>query len=784
MLSVSIFRRVQVRIVAHAGRTGALALFATAALLAPSSNALSSSTTSLSVSPNPANFDELVTFTVTVTPGATGTVTLYKDSPPPAGSSFGVLPLSGGQAQWTTAVPWPGAYSLYAVYSGDSTFAPSVSSPVNIQVNTHWGTGTDITAAANAVTWGQSVFLKADIFTGPMHLEVPTGTITFFDPLNFPGGIQVPLSYPATLTASNLRVGTHSFTASYSGDANYRASTSSPATVLVTPLNTTTTLVAPTGTHLFAGQTITFTASVNPAQNGVAAVGSVEFQDGGVPVGTATLSGGTAVLNTAGLAPGTHHISAQYMPGPDALGDIDFAGSSSQPVQVNIDQLSSLPQITAGGGWDFTLDAINLGAAAAPTHFQFFDDGGSPLALSLSYPQNSTGPVTASALDQTLNPNAQVILQSGGAAGGAASVGWGELLGGTGISGFGTFRNHAYGWSAVVPLETRNASLYLLAFDNTGGLATGLAISNVAAQPASIPVIIRDDTGAQVGAATLKLAGQGHTSFMLDQQYPVTAGKRGTIEFDRPPGGEISVLGLRASASALTTLPVLANVGTGGGSFAHVTYNGGFISTFYLVNTGTTSSQFTLSFLDESGNALPVPLLLPQTNETLVASSVTRTLAGGAVLVVQTQTDSAQPSTVGSAELATTGNIGGCEVFQWTTFGQEASVPVESRASNDFVLLFDNTSGLSTGVALANVVNFPETITVNLRDDTGALLKTAAITLAALGHTSFMLPTTFPGTANLRGMMEFVVPLFGKLSVIGLRAGSDGTLTTIPVLTP
>ena len=50
----------------------------------------------------------------------------------------------------------------------------------------------------------------------------------------------------------------------------------------------------------------------------------------------------------------------------------------------------------------------------------------------------------------------------------------------------------------------------------------------------------------------------------------MTSGKRGTIEFDTPPGGQISVLGLRANGPALTTLPVLANVGTSGGSITHV----------------------------------------------------------------------------------------------------------------------------------------------------------------------------------------------------------------------
>ena len=40
------------------------------------------------------------------------------------------------------------------------------------------------------------------------------------------------------------------------------------------------------------------------------------------------------------------------------------------------------------------------------------------------------------------------------------------------VSGFAIFRYNPTGQEAVVPPETRNASAYVLAFDNTNGLAT------------------------------------------------------------------------------------------------------------------------------------------------------------------------------------------------------------------------------------------------------------------------------------------------------------------------
>jgi hypothetical protein len=452
----------------------------------------------------------------------------------------------------------------------------------------------------------------------------------------------------------------------------------------------------------------------------------------------------------------------------------------------------SLAQVASEGTWDFNLIGINLGTSATTARFSFADNNGNPLALPLTFPQLSSaaGPELASTLDRTLNPNAQIVMDSTGPDNVATLVGAGQLLSNGSVSGFGIFSNPKVHWNAVVPLETRNAGKYILAFDNTAPLTTGLAVANLAAQAANISVIIRDDAGNKIGnPPAISLSAFGHTSFMLNDPqlgFPVTNTKqRGTIEFDTPPGGQISVLGLRANGPALTTLPVLANVGTSGGSITHVAYNGGWTSVFYLVNTGSASAQFALSFFDENGIALPVPLLLPQSSASMSASVLTRTLAAGEMLVIDTNQQDSPAAIVGSAQLTTTGNIGGFEIFRWNTFGQEASVPLESRTPNSFVLVFDDTGRLTTGVALASTFGLPVNITATFRDDTGAPIGVPqTIALAAHGHKSFLLPDIFPAAANKRGMVEFAAPQGQGISVIGLRAkSSDGTLTTIPVLT-
>jgi hypothetical protein len=479
-------------------------------------------------------------------------------------------------------------------------------------------------------------------------------------------------------------------------------------------------------------------------------------------------------------------------PGPDRTASFTVAGQTFAVEQsaasiAGLATVGSLGQVASEGTWDFTLDAINLGGSSATTRFSFVDNNGNPLPLPLTFPQSPPAavPMLAASLDRSLNPNAQIVIESTGPDSAATLIGSGQLLSDGGVNGFGIFSNLKQHWNAVVPLETRNASKYILAFDNTAPLVTGVAVANLAAQAANVPVIIRDDHGNQIGNPIISLSALGHTSFMLNDPqlgFPVTNAKRGTIEFDAPNGGQISVLGLRANGPALTTLPVLANVGINGGSITHVAYNGGWTSVFYLVNTGNASAQFTLSFFDENGIALPVPLLLPQSGTNTTTAALTQTLAAGAMLLVNTQAQDAQALVIGSAQLTTNGNISGFEIFRWTTFGQEASVPLETRTPNSFVLVFDDTNGLTTGVALANQNAAAANVTARIYDDAGTLLQTSSINLGSRGHTSFMLPDNYSVTANQRGMVEFVVPQGAKISAIGLRAKNDGTLTTIPVL--
>jgi uncharacterized repeat protein (TIGR01451 family) len=480
--------------------------------------------------------------------------------------------------------------------------------------------------------------------------------------------------------------------------------------------------------------------------------------------GTLSIGGQTFTVNQAGAVP------PPGVPPPPPPG-MSLTGSISH--------------IASGGTWKTTLNYLNLGSSAVQAKMNFVDDNGFLMTLPLVTPQTPGGGGigAASTIDRTLNPNAEFIVETQGADNQAVSTGWSQLFGSAAnLSGFGMFSNPTQNWEAVVPLEVRNSSRYILAFDNTGPLATGLAIANTTNSSAAVAVVIRAFGGLPMGTATINLPPYGHTSFMLNQQYPVTVNQRGTIEFQTPAGGRISVLGLRANGPSLTTLPVLADTDTSGGSIAHTLFNGDWTASYTLVNMSPSSASASLNFFAENGAPMMVPLFLPQTGESSTGTGISRVLPPGGSLLIQVNGDPQQPAVVGSARLTTTGNVGGFSIFKWLTSGQEASVPLESRNPLSYVLSFDNTGGVATGLALTEVNGTAVSVPVLIRDDDGTLIFTSSILLPGRGHVSFMLPVQYAATAGRRGTIEFLTSPGGRISVIGLRATPSGNVTTIPVM--
>lgn len=458
----------------------------------------------------------------------------------------------------------------------------------------------------------------------------------------------------------------------------------------------------------------------------------------------------------------------------------------------------AIPDTLAAENWKTTFTFVNKGDTPADARLNFFDDAGAPLALPLTVPDRhaTLGPIHGPGLDRALAPHAALTIETAGPQNPPLLAGAAKLTGTGVLDGFAIFHLIPGAQETVVPLETRDAKSYLLAFDNTGGGALGVAVANVSTQAANVGVIVRDDTGARIETGTVNLVGSGHTTFVLAAQYPSAVNKRGTVELNTPPGGRIAVLGLRTNSAktaqgtttTLTSIPVLADVSKGIGSsrigsVAQIASGNGWETTLVLVNTGTSAAQADVAFFDDNGASMSLPLEFPQTKggAKTTASSVHRMLDPGAMLLVQSAAPLADPApTIGSAQISSDGSINGFAILRFDPTGQEAVVPLENRNASGYILAYDNTGGIGTGVALNSVSTHALKVPVVIRDDSGAQVGTGSIPLAANGHSSFVLATQFPLTLDRRGTIEFDTPADSRIGVVGIRTPPTHTFTTVP----
>jgi hypothetical protein len=314
------------------------------------------STTTLASSPNPAAISQSVTYTATVA-GATGTPTGT------VGFSFNGAPgtpveLVSGVATFTTTSTPVGSVSVVAAYGGDATYASSASAALT-QVVTGGPeneTVTALTTSGSPSAIGDEVILAAHV--SPAH-ATGTGTpITGTMRLSIDSGTSMPsvsvLSGVATFVLSSLTVGTHTLTATYSGNADHASSVSSPLTQVVLRKVQATLTSTPNPSML--QQAVTFTATITPADaagNPPPVTGTVTFQtemQGSTQV--VALTNGVATYTLSTLPGGSHQILAIYS------GDDHYANTSTP----------SLSQTVTGGTCVTDLHFASGGRANDASH--------------------------------------------------------------------------------------------------------------------------------------------------------------------------------------------------------------------------------------------------------------------------------------------------------------------------------------------------------------------------------------------------------------------------------
>jgi uncharacterized repeat protein (TIGR03803 family) len=188
------------------------------------------SSATLTSSPNPSTFGQSVTFTATISSPTvipTGPVTFT------AGKTvLGTAQLSGGKAKFTTSSLAVGSTTVTATYSGDSNISESSASVIQTVTTTSGTTTATLTWLADPP---QNETFTATV-TSPKG--IPTGSVTFTVGNTVLGTTQLSDGI-ATLTTSTLAVGSNTVTATYNGDANNSPTSAWATQTFVMPYNAT-----------------------------------------------------------------------------------------------------------------------------------------------------------------------------------------------------------------------------------------------------------------------------------------------------------------------------------------------------------------------------------------------------------------------------------------------------------------------------------------------------------------------------------------------------------------
>ncbi len=280
----------------------------------------------LSSSENPAPFGAKVTFTARInpsTPGGptpTGTVSFQEGA-----TVLGTATLRRGSATYSSSSLSLGAHSITVLYGGDGSDAPGESAPLT-QIVARASTQVTLTSSAEPAVFGSGATVKAAVrAVAPGH-GTPTGSVTFSEGASTLATVALNSSANATYRLSELSVGQHTITATYSGSEDF--SGAEPQSLIQTIVR--------------AESKITLSRSANPAKSGSAAfvkavvkavapgngtpTGAVTFSEDASILAVVTLEEGIAKLPVGGLPVGEHTITASYE------GDQDF--TAAEPVSI------------------------------------------------------------------------------------------------------------------------------------------------------------------------------------------------------------------------------------------------------------------------------------------------------------------------------------------------------------------------------------------------------------------------------------------------------------------
>lgn len=285
----------------------------------------------------------------------------------PSGGAINLPPLSLG------------THTLKVVYSGDTSRSAATSTlqlvvgqaTMDVTVTSSKAlsiVGAPLTFTAKVVPdpWLRSLY--GGIFSGPPS----TGTVTFYSN-GLVVGTGALVNGVASFTTSNLPLGTTNITASYSGDANYKASISSEVTQQITAstqaVSTVTSLTTsqPLGSY---GSPLTLTAAIAAAPGSLAApAGTVSFYNGAQLLGTVAVVNGRASLTIDQLPAGAAALSAVYSGDAETATSVGRFSQTIKPTATTATLEVSASSVTQGQSQTLTARVSGTAPTGLVTFF-------------------------------------------------------------------------------------------------------------------------------------------------------------------------------------------------------------------------------------------------------------------------------------------------------------------------------------------------------------------------------------------------------------------------------
>ncbi|NYF80821.1 Ig-like domain repeat protein [Granulicella arctica] len=399
---------------------------------------LSATSTSLTFGTMASTFGSPVSIAVTVKPLSgsgtpTGAVALVTDSALPGASAAGTVTLTNGSYSSTISSLPGGTYDVSARYGGDTSYASSTSTSSKITVSPTTSsltlgiagydpiTNTAISGAT--VPYGSIVTASVQL-NGVSGQVAPSGTVSFFNSATKLADVASSPDGEASYSAAGYGIGTYRWTAAYSGNSNYTASTSPVAAFAVGKATTLLKLLTSTS-FVIGSSTATLTAVVGDDSLLANPTGNVTFSVNGKAAGTVAVvpytdpSTGASeakaafTLTSSLLSAGANVLTASY------TGDGNYSTASSSSLAVGYSSTVAVNAIaltamttTASTNQPVALSAVVTtgGIPATAGTVNFFDGTRSLGTAQVAGSNAATGHTTGTAtLTAIFTPGSHVL---------------------------------------------------------------------------------------------------------------------------------------------------------------------------------------------------------------------------------------------------------------------------------------------------------------------------------------------------------------------------------------